>query len=67
MVSVINTVDTFHEDMIHDAQLDYYGTRLAACSSYRSIKIFTVPSGGEIFITNLRGHEGPVWQVASGS
>ncbi|XP_006767217.1 PREDICTED: protein SEC13 homolog, partial [Myotis davidii] len=33
MVSVINTVDTSHEDMIHDAQMDYYGTRLATCSS----------------------------------
>lgn len=39
MVSVINTVDTSHEDMIHDAQMDYYGTRLATCSSDRSVKI----------------------------
>lgn len=26
-------VDTQHDDMIHDAQLDYYGTKLATCSS----------------------------------
>ncbi|XP_039415090.1 protein SEC13 homolog isoform X1 [Corvus cornix cornix] len=63
-VSVINTVDTSHEDMIHDAQMDYYGTRLATCSSDRSVKIFDVRNGGQILIADLRGHEGPVWQVA---
>lgn len=26
-------VDTQHDDMVHDAQLDYYGTKLATCSS----------------------------------
>lgn len=35
MVSLESTVDTGHEDLIHDAQLDYYGTRLATCSSDR--------------------------------
>ncbi|KAL0593500.1 Protein SEC13-like protein [Plecturocebus cupreus] len=60
MVSVINTVDSSHEDMIHDTQMDYYGTRLATCSSDRSVQIF---SGGQILITDLRGHGRPVWQV----
>ncbi|XP_061884450.1 protein SEC13 homolog [Entelurus aequoreus] len=64
MVSVINTVDTSHEDMIHDAQMDYYGTRLATCSSDRTLKIFDVRNGGQILVADLRGHEGPVWQVA---
>ncbi len=27
MVTVQSTVDTGHEDMIHDAQMDFYGTR----------------------------------------
>lgn len=27
------TIDTQHDDMIHDAQLDYYGCKLATCSS----------------------------------
>jgi hypothetical protein len=26
-------VDTQHEDLVHDAQMDFYGTRLATCSS----------------------------------
>jgi len=57
------TVDTQHEDMIHDAQFDYYGKRLATCSSDKSIRILEV---GEVNtpLADLRGHEGAVWQVA---
>ncbi|ELU11906.1 hypothetical protein CAPTEDRAFT_192936 [Capitella teleta] len=65
-VSVLSTVDTAHEDMIHDAQMDYYGTRLATCSSDRSVRIFDVRNGQQTFTAELKGHEGPVWQVCWG-
>ena len=26
-------VDTQHEDLVHDVQMDYYGAKLATCSS----------------------------------
>jgi len=26
-------IDTQHEDLVHDAQMDYYGVKLATCSS----------------------------------
>ena len=64
MVSVQNTVDTGHDDMVHDAQMDYYGTKLATCSSDRSIKIFDVKDGTQTHVADLKGHEGPVWQLA---
>lgn len=64
MVSVLNTVDTSHEDMIHDAQMDYYGIKLATCSSDRSVRIFDVRNTQQTLIADLRGHEGPVWQLA---
>ncbi|KAF4525558.1 hypothetical protein B566_EDAN015115 [Ephemera danica] len=64
MVTVLNTVDTGHEDMIHDAKMDYCGTRLATCSSDQSVKIYDVRNGTQTLIADLRGHEGPVWQVA---
>merc|ERR1712213_99864 len=64
MVSVQSTVDTGHEDMVHDAQMDYYGTRLATCSSDKLVKIFEVKDGTQTHVADLRGHEGPVWQVA---
>ncbi|KAH8916699.1 WD40 repeat-like protein [Atractiella rhizophila] len=58
-------IETQHEDMIHDAQLDYYSTRLATCSSDRTVKIFDIlPDGSHKLIDTLRGHEGPVWQLS---
>ncbi|KAG0141698.1 hypothetical protein CROQUDRAFT_663479 [Cronartium quercuum f. sp. fusiforme G11] len=62
-------VETQHQDMIHDAQMDFYGKRLATCSSDRTIKIFDVldPTAVEpkyTLLDTLRGHDGPVWQVS---
>ncbi|KAI8846613.1 WD40-repeat-containing domain protein [Chytridium lagenaria] len=59
-----NTFDTLHQDMIHDAQLDYYGKKLATCSSDRTIRIFEVEPEGHKLISVLEGHEGPVWQIS---
>lgn len=64
MVSVINTVDTGHEDMIHDAEIDYYGLRLATCSSDNSVRIYDIKEGAHTLLEDLKGHFGPVWQVA---
>ncbi|XP_015912443.1 protein SEC13 homolog isoform X2 [Parasteatoda tepidariorum] len=64
MVSLEQDVDTGHSDMIHDAQMDYNGLRLATCSSDKNVKIFNVRNGLYNLVTTLKGHEGPVWQVA---
>jgi len=60
----MTTINTSHEDMIHDAQMDYYGRRLATCSSDRTIKIFEVSNETTTQTAEIKGHEGPVWQVA---
>ena len=65
MVSIQGTVETGHHDMVHDAQMDFFGTRLATCSSDRSVKIFDVVDGKQTHVADLKGHEGPVWQVGS--
>jgi len=58
------TFDSQHQDMIHDAQMDYYGKRLATCSSDKTIKIFDViPKGSPVKTAELNGHDGPVWEV----
>jgi hypothetical protein len=46
------SIDTQHEDFVHDAQMDYYGSKLATCSSGKlpgvcvcvRVKIQQVPS-----------------------
>ncbi|WFD29775.1 GTPase-activating protein S13 [Malassezia sp. CBS 17886] len=59
------TVETYHEDAVHDAQLDFYGSKLATCSSDRSVKVFEVQGGTAVGAgETLLGHEGPVWQVS---
>jgi protein transport protein SEC13 len=56
--------DSGHSGMVHDAQLDYYGRRLATCSSDSTIKLFDVVGEQHTHLADLTGHEGPVWQVA---
>jgi protein transport protein SEC13 len=58
--------DTGHTDVIHDAQVDYYGKRLATASSDRTVRIFDVSDAASPprQIGEVRGHDGPVWQVA---
>lgn len=58
-------VDTKHVDTIHDAQMDYFGKRLATCSSDRTIRIFKVEDDGQhTLIQELREHDGPVWMIS---
>ena len=64
MASQVSTIDTQHEDMIHDCQFDYYARKLASCSSDKSIRIFDVV--GDVYhpVSVITGHEGPVWQIS---
>jgi hypothetical protein len=40
----------------HDAVLDYYGRRLATCSSDKTIKIFEVEGEKHTLVETLRGY-----------
>jgi protein transport protein SEC13 len=42
----------------HDAVLDYYGRRLATCSSDKTIKIFEVEGEKHTLVETLRGYVG---------
>eukprot|EP01103_Thecamoeba_quadrilineata_P008814 TRINITY_DN18540_c0_g1_i1.p1 TRINITY_DN18540_c0_g1~~TRINITY_DN18540_c0_g1_i1.p1 ORF type:complete len:304 (-),score=61.00 TRINITY_DN18540_c0_g1_i1:24-935(-) len=65
MSSTAYSFDTKHEDMIHDVQMNYYGRRMATCSSDRTIKIWDVALDSSTTLTSvLKGHEGAVWQVS---
>lgn len=56
--------DSGHSEGIQDCALDYYGKRLASCSSDRGIKVFELVGDKQAHLADLRGHEGPVWQVS---
>lgn len=59
------SIETEHNNIIHDAQLDYYGKRLATASSDYNITIFEIIGENQYNqIERLTGHEGPVWQVS---
>lgn len=64
MAGLISNVETHHEDMIHDAQFDYYAKKLATCSSDRKIKVFDVVDDKYSLSATLDGHDGPVWQIS---
>jgi len=57
-------IATDHQEMIHDAQFDHYGKRLATASSDHTVNIFEIGANDARKVAVLRGHEGPVWQVA---
>ncbi|CAJ0760608.1 7698_t:CDS:2 [Entrophospora sp. SA101] len=57
------TLETHHEELVHDAKLDYYGKKMATCSSDFTVKIFEIEGENHREIETLKGHEGPVWQV----
>lgn len=57
------SIPSEHADVVHDAVLDYYGRKLATCSSDKTIKIFEVEGDSHKLLDTLVGHEGPVWKV----
>lgn len=58
------SINNAHDDLVHDAVLDYYGKRLATCSSDKTVKIFGIENNDQhTLLTTLTGHSGPVWQV----
>lgn len=63
MVSIAHELTTNHEELIHDSQADFYGSRLATCSSDSKIKIFELNGRDSKQLAELNGHEGPVWQL----
>lgn len=53
---VIDLISDDANDMQHDAVLDYYGRRLATCSSDKTIKIFEVENESHRLVETLKGY-----------
>ncbi|VVC32266.1 WD40/YVTN repeat-like-containing domain,WD40 repeat,WD40-repeat-containing domain [Cinara cedri] len=63
MVPMNDFILNEHEGEVHDAELDYYGQRLATCSSDKTIKIYNIQNGTKTLLADIKGHLGPVWQI----
>mmetsp|Transcript_27236 Transcript_27236/g.49998 ORF Transcript_27236/g.49998 Transcript_27236/m.49998 type:complete len:319 (-) Transcript_27236:55-1011(-) len=64
MAEVIASFDTAHGGVVHDAQLDYYGRRLATASADGHIRLWdTSMPEMPTFLEDLGNHSGAVCQV----
>mmetsp|Transcript_63360 Transcript_63360/g.163007 ORF Transcript_63360/g.163007 Transcript_63360/m.163007 type:complete len:341 (-) Transcript_63360:82-1104(-) len=61
---LIGSLDTSQIGVIHDVQLDYYGKRVAMAGADGTVHIWDVTDGQQRPIGLIKGHEGPVWNVA---
>lgn len=54
-----------HEDLIHDVAFDFYGLRMATCSSDQKVKVWDLgPDGEWICTARWDCHLGSIWRVA---
>ncbi|VDL99240.1 unnamed protein product [Schistocephalus solidus] len=62
---VSRSVNANHSDLIHDIAFDYYGRRMATCSSDQMIKIWDLRDDQEWVCTaRWRNHLGSVWRIS---
>ncbi|KAL4703472.1 hypothetical protein ACJJTC_010344 [Scirpophaga incertulas] len=58
------TIFADHKDLIHDVAYDFYGERMATCSSDQYVKIWDTDSQGAWRLTgSWKAHHGSVWKV----
>ncbi|CAG9795474.1 unnamed protein product [Diatraea saccharalis] len=58
------TISADHKDLIHDIAYDFYGERMATCSSDQYVKIWDSDSRGGWRLTgSWKAHHGSVWKV----
>jgi len=62
---VFHRFETQHDDLIHDLSYDFYGKRLATCSSDQRIKVWDQNEQSEWICTSeWKAHSGSVWKIA---
>lgn len=56
---------TEHRDVIHDCSYDYYGQRMATCSSDQTIKVWEQNDKGTWIVSaSWKAHSGSIWRLA---
>ncbi|KAF9820482.1 hypothetical protein SFRURICE_009901 [Spodoptera frugiperda] len=58
------TILADHKDLIHDVAYDFYGERMATCSSDQYVKVWDSDgNGGWRLTASWKAHHGSVWKV----
>lgn len=61
----LHRLDPPHHDSINDVVFDYYGKRIATCSSDRIIKVWTLnPDSNTWSAVEIKGHGDIVWRLS---
>mmetsp|Transcript_27204 Transcript_27204/g.63342 ORF Transcript_27204/g.63342 Transcript_27204/m.63342 type:complete len:351 (+) Transcript_27204:86-1138(+) len=62
---LVGSIDTSALGILHDAQLDYYGKRVAVASNDHTVCIWDITDPSQQRpMGELKAHEGPVWRVS---
>ncbi|XP_059610659.1 nucleoporin seh1 [Phlebotomus argentipes] len=60
-----NSIRTEHKDVIHDVVYDYYGQRMATCSSDQTVKVWDQNEQNVWSVTaSWKAHSGSVWRLS---
>jgi len=61
---VAKSIKAEHEDLIHDVAYDFYGKRMATCSSDQKVKVWDQDEAGNWTCSaSWKTHNGSVWKV----
>ncbi|XP_037827274.1 nucleoporin seh1 [Lucilia sericata] len=61
----VESIVVDHKDVIHDVVFDYYGRRMATCSSDQTVKIWDENEQGKWSVTSSwKAHSGSIWRVS---
>eukprot|EP00002_Diphylleia_rotans_P016624 TRINITY_DN3235_c0_g3_i1.p1 TRINITY_DN3235_c0_g3~~TRINITY_DN3235_c0_g3_i1.p1 ORF type:complete len:311 (-),score=58.44 TRINITY_DN3235_c0_g3_i1:306-1238(-) len=64
MMRVHHRFLTQHDEIVHDVAYDFYGKRIATCSSDQSVRIWEQSrDGGFTCQQNFKAHSGSIWKV----
>ncbi|KAF3425107.1 hypothetical protein E2986_07905 [Frieseomelitta varia] len=59
-----HSINAEHKDLIHDIAYDFYGQRMATCSSDHYVKVWDEDEHGNWHLSaSWKAHSGPVWKV----
>lgn len=60
----VTSIQADHKDLIHDVAYDFYGRRLATCSSDQSVKVWDLDDNNQwVCSASWKTHSGSVWKV----